>query len=153
MMPLHLFYDFDAPARGDALVTERYANGGELHDRFETLGEMLAWGALLKFRVNTMPQRCEGMLSCDEPDLLSHLDQVMVSQGFTKPMTTGPRCGLYERNDVVLICERTPRDELLGNQAFTLGGRDAGALRRLLGKLSTESSLEVEVDEWTPALG
>ncbi|NOJ54417.1 hypothetical protein HK404_17555 [Myxococcus xanthus] len=153
MMPLHLFYDFDAPVRDDALVTERYANGGELHDRFETLGEMLAWGALLKFRVNTMPQRCEGMLSCDDPDLLSQLDPVMFSLGFTKPITTGPRCGLYERNDAVLICERTPREELLGNQAFTLGGRDAGVLRRLLGRLTTESSLEVEVDEWTPALG
>ncbi|GEL75633.1 hypothetical protein MVI01_74170 [Myxococcus virescens] len=153
MMPLHLFYDFDAPARDDALVTERYANGGELHDRFETLSEMLAWGALLKFRVNTMPQRCEGMLSCDDPDLLSQLDPVMFSLGFTKPITTGPRCGLYERNDAVLICERTPREELLGNQAFTLGGRDAGVLRKLLGRLTTESSLEAEVDEWTPALG
>jgi hypothetical protein len=152
MMPLHVFYDFDAPAREDALVTERHAMGGELYDRFETLHEMLAWGALLKFSVNRMPQRCEGMLSCDDPDLLSHLDPLMSSQGFTKPISTGPRCGLYERHDAVLICERTPREELLGNQAFTLGGRDAGALRKVLGRLTTESSLEVEVDEWTPEL-
>lgn len=152
MMPLHVFYDFDAPAREDALVTERYATGGERYDSFETLREMLAWGALLKFRVNKMPQQCEGVLSSDDPDILSHLDPLMSSLGFTKPISTGPRCGLYERHDAILICSRTPGEELIGNQAFTLGGRDAGVLRKILGRLTTESSLEVEVDEWTPAL-
>ncbi|HYO59403.1 MAG TPA: SMI1/KNR4 family protein [Archangium sp.] len=152
IMPLHVFYDFDAPAREDALVTERDARGGELYDRFETLREMLAWGALLRFRVNKMPQKCEGILSSDDPDLLSHLEPLMSSLGFTKPISTGPRCGLYERHDAVMICNRTPREELLGNQAFRLGGRDAGVLRKILGRITTESSLEVEVDEWIPAL-
>ncbi|QSQ18416.1 hypothetical protein JY572_26325 [Myxococcus landrumensis] len=151
-MPLHVFYDFDEPAREDALVTERDAMGGELYDRFETLREMLAWGALLRFRVNKMPQKCEGILSSDDPDLLSHLDPLMSSLGFIKPIPTGPRCGLYERHDAVMICKRTPREELLGHQAFRLGGRDAGVLRKILGRMATESSLEVEVDEWTPAL-
>lgn len=152
MMPLHVFYDFDAPTRQDALVTERHAMGGELHDSFETLREMLAWGALLKFRVNTLPQRCEGILSTDEPDLLSRLEPLMSGLGFTQPIPTGPYCGLYEREDVVLLCTRTPREELIGNQPFTLGGRNAGVLRKLLGSIASESSLEVEVDEWTPAL-
>jgi hypothetical protein len=29
MMPLHAFHDLDAPARGDATVTARYARGGD----------------------------------------------------------------------------------------------------------------------------
>ncbi|MFL5353212.1 SMI1/KNR4 family protein [Archangium sp.] len=152
MMPLHVFYDFDVPAREDALVTERDAMGGELYDRFETLREMLAWGAILKFRVNKMPQKCEGILSSDDPDLLSRLEPLMSSLGFTKPISTGSCCGLYERYDVVMICKRSPREELVGIQAFRLGGRDAGVLRKILGRITTESSLEVEVDEWTPAL-
>lgn len=152
MMPLHVFYDFDVPARADALVTLRDAMGGALYDRFETLREMLAWGALLKFRVNKMPRRCEGILSSDDPDLLSSLAPLMSSLGFTEPIPTGPCCGLYERHDAVIVCKRTPREELTGIQTFSLGGRDAGVLRKILGSIATGSSIEVEVDEWTPAL-
>jgi hypothetical protein len=152
MMPLHLFYDLDTPARGDALVTERDARGGELYDQFETLREMLAWGALLKFRIGRMQQKCGGLISGDEEDLLSRLDPLMLSLGFTKPIVTGPYCGLYERPDAALVCMSTPREELDGSQAFTLGGSNAGVLRRIMGEMTTEGSLEIEVNEWTPAL-
>ena len=35
---------------------------------------------------------------------------------------------------------------------FNLGGPDAGRLRRILGEIATETSLEVEIDEWEPPL-
>jgi hypothetical protein len=41
---------------------------------------------------------------------------------------------------------------LEGLQPFTLGGRDTGTLRELLGRLTPEASLEVEIDDRTPAL-
>jgi hypothetical protein len=152
MMPLHVFYDLDSPARADARVTKRHARGGELHEQFETLREMLAWGAFSRFRVDRMPQRCQGILTCDHPDVLARIGPLMSNLGFRKPISTGPFCGLYERTDSVMVCSGTIRKEPDGIQAFTLGGSNAGTLRRTLGELATESSLEVEVDSWAPAL-
>ena len=152
MMPLHLFYDFNAPAREDALVTKRDAQGGQLYDSFETLREMLAWGALFFFRVGKMPQQCKGLLKGGHPDFLSHLDPVMSNLGFTKPIPTGPLCRLYEKPDAAMICNGVPRAGLDDRVSFTLGGSNAGSLRRILGKMVTESSLELEVYKWTPAL-
>lgn len=152
IMPLHVFYDFDATAREDALVTSREDLEGGLHDKFETLREMLAWGALFRFRFSKMPQKCEGTFCEDHPDLLSLVDPVMSSLGFTKPISTGPFCGLYERPDAVMLCQGTPRQGFDNVRTFMFGGSNAGALRKMLGKLATETSLEVEVNEWTPAL-
>ncbi|MBU8894433.1 hypothetical protein DRW03_36370 [Corallococcus sp. H22C18031201] len=152
MMPLHLFYDLDAPAREDARVTMRYAHGGEPHDRFETLREMLAWGALLSFGVEKMPQQCEGTFSCNTPDVPSQLAPLLRRLGFTEPVPVGPFCGLYERPDAVMVCKSALRDGPVDTQAFMFGGSDAGALRKLLGAIAMETSVEVKVYEWTPAL-
>lgn len=152
VMPLHAFYDLEAPARADALVTVRDALGNERHDRFETLREMLAWGAFLQFRVGTMPQQCEGTITGEHPGLLSRLDPVMSSLGFTQPVPTGPYCRLYERPDAAMVCSSPPSAACEGSQVFTLGGGDAGTLRRILGEIATDSSLEIEVDEWKPEL-
>lgn len=151
-MPLHLFYDLEAPARSDALVTSRDAQGNEQHDGFETLREMLAWGAWLQFRVGTLPQQCEGMITGDPAGLLSRLDPVMSRLGFTQPIPTGPYCRLYERADAAMLCKSPPSEDFEGSQVFTLGGANAGTLRRILGEIATEPSLEVEVDEWKPKL-
>jgi hypothetical protein len=149
MLPLHLFYDFDLPTRGDAAVARRHAIGGDLHYRFETLREMLAWNAFFRFRVGGLPQQCEGTFLGEHP-ILSHLGPLMSSLGFTTPIATGTFCGLYERLDAAMYCNSTPREE--GILSFTLGGSNAGTLRKILGEIATKSSLEVEVDEWTPAL-
>jgi hypothetical protein len=153
VMPLHTFYDLEAPARADALVTVRDALGNEQHDSFETLREMLAWGAFLQFRVGIMPQQCEGILTGEPSGLLSRLDPVMSRLGFTQPVPSGLYCRLYERPDAAMVCNSPPSADFEGNQVFTLGGVGAGALRRILGEIATESSLEVEVDEWKPELG
>jgi hypothetical protein len=126
--------------------------GGERHDPYETFRELLAYGALLSFRVGRMPQNCTALLISDEPDILSHLDPVMDGLGFTRPVTTGPCCGLYERHDAAMVCNKVPRDEPETIIAFTLGGNHSGTLRRFMGAIATESSLKVEVSEWEPPL-
>jgi hypothetical protein len=154
MMPTSLFYDLDDAARGDALVAakEEGANEDDLYERFETLREMLAWGALSEFRLDLMPQRCGGTFSGDHPEILSLVEPVMSSLGFKQPISTGPYCGLYEQADAAMICKGMPRHGLDRARSFKLGGSDAGVLRKILGEIATASSLKVEVDEWTPAL-
>jgi hypothetical protein len=149
MLPLHLFYDLDLPARGDAAVARRHAMGGDLYYQFESLREMLAWSAFFRFRVGGLPQRCKGIFLGEHP-ILSRLGPLMRSLEFTTPIATGTFCGLYERLDAAMHCNSTPREE--GILSFTLGGSNAGTLRRILGEIATESSLEVKVREWTPAL-
>ncbi|RJS16198.1 hypothetical protein DRW03_31170 [Corallococcus sp. H22C18031201] len=152
MMPLHLFYELDAPVRADARVTLRHGRGGDLHDQFETLREMLAWGALLQFGVGRMPQQCEGMFSSNAADVRSQLAPLLRDHGFTEPVPVGPYCGLYERSDAIVVCNSALIEGPVDSQMFTLGGDDAGALRKLLGVIATETRLKVAVNEWTPAL-
>ena len=152
LMPLHLFYDLDAPARADARVMSRDARGGPLYDGFDTFREMLAWGALLLFRIEKMPQRCEGTLNGGHPEVLSDVDPLMSSLGFTRSIPTGRFCGLYERSDAVMIFHSNPWSGSAGIQTFILAGGDAGALRRILGAFATQPSLEIEVKQWEPAL-
>ncbi|WP_246356934.1 SMI1/KNR4 family protein [Pyxidicoccus fallax] len=152
MMSEHLFYDFSASTREDALVTRRDAEGGPLSDMFSTLREMLARGALFRFRVRKMPQQCDGMVRGNNPDFLSHLDSAMSRLGFTKPISTGHRCRLYDRPDAAMICDGLPRGGVENRLSFTLGGSSDGALRRILGEVAMEPSLEVKVYRWTPEL-
>jgi hypothetical protein len=151
-MPLHVFYDLDVQSRTDARVTKRYARGGELHDQFETFREMLAWGALLNFRVNRMPQRCRALVTGEDPHILSHLAPVMEELGFNQPILTGACCGLYERSDTAMVCNKTPRDEPEAIMVLKLGGGDPVALRRVLGTIAARSSLRLKVREWDPPL-
>ncbi|WP_245814361.1 SMI1/KNR4 family protein [Cystobacter ferrugineus] len=154
MMPMPLFYDLDAPARGDALVAskEEGADEDDLYEKFETLREMLAWGALSLFRLEKMPQICRGTFHGDHPNLLALIEPVMSSLGFKQPISTGPYCGLYERDDAALICIGTPRQGLDKVRSFKFSGNTAGVLRKILGEIAAASSLEVQVDEWVPAL-
>jgi hypothetical protein len=152
MIPLHLFYDLDLPARSDARVTRRHAEGGERYDQFETFRELLAYGALLSFRIGRLPQSCTALLRGSDSDILSRLDAVMDGLGFSRPVPTGPCCGLYERGDAAMVCSKIPRDKPEAVMAFTLAGNSAGALRRIMGVIATESSLRVGVSEWNPPL-
>lgn len=151
-MPLHLFYDLDSPERADARVTRRYAEGGERYEQFETFRELLAYGALLNFRIGKLPQVCKALIRGNDPDILSHLDPVMDSLGFTRPVPTGPCCGLYERHDAAMVCNKVPRNRPEAVMVFKLAGNDPGTLRRIMGEISTASSLKIKVSEWTPPL-
>jgi hypothetical protein len=151
VMPLHLLYDFDHPVRDDALVTKRHANGGATYDRFETFREMLAWGKMLSRSVKARAQRCQGLLYNVGGNVKDDLDPVMSSLGFTTPIPTGPYCGLYEGDQASMITRTTPGDEP-DLHYFNLGGPSAGRLRRILGEIATETSIEVKIKEWEPPL-
>jgi hypothetical protein len=133
-------------------VTRRPAEGGARYDRFETFRELLAYGALLNFRIDRLSQACAALLRGNDPDILPHLDPVMDSLGFARPIPTGPCCGLYERDDAVMICTKVPRDKPEAVMVFTLAGNDSGTLRKIMGVIATESSLRIKVSEWKPPL-
>src|SRR5690606_22503265 len=59
--PSHAFYDLDRPARDDALIVAgEHLDEDDLVPSFETLREMIAWGALASHGVYKHPQRCAG---------------------------------------------------------------------------------------------
>ena len=153
MMPMPHFYDLDAPARGDAMVAskEEGADEDDLYEKFETLREMLAWGALSQFRLDKAPQTCNGTFHGDHPNLLALIEPVMSRLGFTQPIPTGPYCGLYERDDAAMICKGMPRHDLDKVRSFEFGGTSEGVLRKVLGEISAASSLKIKIDEWVPA--
>jgi len=111
MMPLHVLYDFEHPARDDARVTKRHAMGGAIHDQFETFREMIAWGEFWMSRVNKFPQRCMGSLVNRGGDVVSLLDPVVKSLGFKTPILTGPCCTLYEGAHAAMVTNTTPGDD------------------------------------------
>jgi hypothetical protein len=75
----------------------------------------------------------------------------MRSLGFDVPVATGDHCGVYHRPDAAMIT-RAPLDGEPDLHTFTLGAADQGRIRRILGEIATETSLEVEVDEWDPPI-
>ncbi len=151
LMPLHYFYDLDAPARGDALVVRMLTPRDECHEQFETFREMLAWGELWSQRVEGTPQHCRGQLLDAGGALQIQLGACLERLGFRSPIETGPFCGLYERSDATLVCSGTPNDAPQA-QSFGLGGHDAGVLAQVLGALSNEPSLSLTLSAWSPPL-
>jgi hypothetical protein len=149
MMPLHALYDFEHPARYDARVVKRSPMGGAIYNRFETFREMIVWGVFRSEYVGNLKQRCRGSLTDGGGDVLSHLDPVMKSMGFVSPIPTGPCCGVYQGAGLGLATSATP-GQPPRNHFFYLGGPNAGRLRRILGEIATETSLELSVDEWWP---
>ncbi|MCY1005930.1 SMI1/KNR4 family protein [Nannocystis pusilla] len=151
-MPLHIFYDFAHPARDDARVTRRHPLGGPFHDRFETLHDMLAWGALLRFRVHEAAQTCTGSLHDELGDVAVRLDPVMRSLGFVPPYTAGSHCSLFEREDMVMITTSSSPAEAPSRHVFRLAGPDPAILRSVLGTIIDETPLRLEQLEWRPPL-
>lgn len=149
--PVHFAYDLDNPARDDAQVTR--VDGGEplLRDQsFETFREMLAYGALLRMKFSSQAQRVRAVLDDEaQRSVAVQLAPVMARLGFTSPIGTGEYCTLYEREDAVLVgLTRLGLD--LASQAIRLGARNQAEIRSLLGTISSETGLEVEIFEWDP---
>lgn len=150
--PSHAFYDLDRPVRDDALVV-----AGELLDEddlvpsFETLREMIAWGALASHGVYKRPQRCVGMLESTKGDALSQLDPVLRAFGLEPSIETGRYCGVYRGPAFDLVSKSMPgaHPHL---QGFMVGGTDASKIRRLLGEVTTQTSLELKISEWDPPI-
>lgn len=151
-LPKHQFYDFNYPVRDDARVVEGEDLEDELNDQFETFREMLAWGILVEHRIWKFPQRCKGFLTSKDGDVLDKLDPLMSKLEFTTPIQTGSCCALYEERNVVLTTSSNPSDYTPDRRLFSLGGSDVRVLRCLLGEISTNTSLEVEINKWEPPI-
>lgn len=149
-MPLHILYDFNYLARDDARVTKRQSIGRAIYNEFETFREMIAWGELITHGVQKLPQQCVGIFTDpDGGDVLTQLAPVINSLGFKPPIQTGPCCGLYEGTRAALVTSSPPGEET-DIHVFHLGGCDAHYLRKVLGEIATETSLEIKINENDP---
>ncbi len=142
-LELHMYYDFNYPARDDARVTMRQAEGGEDYRQFETFREMLATKAV-STHVARLPLFCIGTMLNDN-DILSQLDPVMESLGFKKPaIPTGSRCGLYEGRGASMVMTGS-LDLETNSCGFMLGGSDSNVVRNVLGTITTETEFVLAV--------
>lgn len=152
IMPLHLFYDFDHPATEDARVVSMDFKGGLLNEDFDAFREMVAWGQFTNLRISRMVQSCAGLFDREGDQTLSRLDVVMKKLGFSKPVPMGPNCAVYDRQDAGMSASTTLGEPQSNYFSFHFGAPDAGTIRRLLGVISSEMSLQLEIDEWKPLL-
>jgi hypothetical protein len=151
VMPLHLFYDFDHPDRDDARVISMDLYAGPIYQQFDTLREMLTVGQFVGWRIRRLPQSCVGLFR-REVKTLSQLDGAMERLGFSKPNFTGPNCAIYERADMAMSIYIARDDPPSRYASFRVGGPNAGTIRRVLGIIASDLSLEVKVNEWSPPL-
>jgi hypothetical protein len=150
MVPMHTWYDLDSPQRDDALVLEREIEGGLTQVNFETFCELLAWKAMLNFRIDTLPNRVKGKLRSDGPDVRARLDRAVDALNFDRPLSTGPCCGIFDRADAALVCRVAPDSRFPSRFYFHVAANNEGILRRILGVITKESGLTVEVDAPRP---
>jgi len=144
-LELHMYYDFNYPARDDARVTMRRADGGEDYKEFETFREMLATKAAQIHAVR-FPVFCTGTM-LNENDILPLLDPLMDRLGLKKPdIPTGLRCGLYAGSQATIVTTGT-LDLGAESCGFVLGGIDASSLRTVLGAIETETSFILKVKD------
>jgi hypothetical protein len=73
------------------------------------------------------------------------------SLGFEAPIPTGRHCSVYHRADAGMVT-RASLDGEPKFHVFRLGASDQGRVRRILGEIAAETSLEIEIDEWAPPL-
>jgi len=148
VVPMHIWYDLDRPNRGDARVLSREIGDPYSQPDFETFREMLAWKALLNFKIQVQPSRCEGEIHARGEGMHAPLTAAMTALGFECPVPVGSFCGIFDRPDAAMICNVTPRDDVETVLFFDLGGMEPGALRSILGVLATQASLDVKIDSW-----
>lgn len=150
--PSHFFYDLDSPARDDALVLGgEYLDEDDLVPSFETLRELLGWGALFTHGICKHPQRCAGMFTSSGGDTLSQLEPVLHAHGFAAPIATGRHCGVFRGPTMDMISKSTPGKEPYLH-AFDIGAADAMTIRSFLGQVASATSLELEILRWDPPL-
>jgi hypothetical protein len=150
VMPTAVYYDLNRPVRDDAVVMVGAADGGDLEDDFETFREMMGWYTLNAYGIDSAEQHCKGIIRGS--DVSEQLGQVLANIGFDNPIPTGPYCCIAERSDAAMIGVVSPYERNKGFLIFRLGGKDVGSLRRILGRVSTESSVEIEIDKWDPPI-
>ncbi len=145
LMRLHMYYDLNHPARDDARVTSRAAEGGDDYKHFETFREMLATSAAQLHAIR-FPLFCSGAMR-DEADILPQLDPIMNGLGFEKPIIpVGPRCGLYEGRQATMITTGSI-DLGIKSCGFVMGAKDANLLCSLLATIEAETDFTLNVQD------
>jgi hypothetical protein len=112
---------------------------------------MLAWGELYSHGVAAAAQQCRGVLRFAGDSLEAALQPALGELGFHASIETGAHCGLFEREGATLVASGTPGDAP-GRQSFALGGHDASSLAQVLSTLATRSSIEIDIQGWSPPL-
>jgi hypothetical protein len=151
VMPAHIFYNLDRPARDDCMVGQTEIDEFGLQPTFETFREMLGWAKFTNRLVCRLPQVCTGVVSVSDGPVRPHVAAVMTELGFADLLPSGPFCALYERGDIAMSFSGSP-DKAPRLWVFDLGGPNEGDLRRVLGSLAVATSLEVKITEWKPPI-
>ncbi len=150
LMRTELFYDLSQPLRDDALVTRGAAGDGS--PAAQTLREWIGYLAMVAGRVRPSPQRCRGVVKEAGGEVAAALRRVMDQLQCTSPITTGPYCALYERDDLAFAAKVDPEPENRDFLVFYAGATDAATLRRFLGEVAVHGGLEVTISDWEPKL-
>lgn len=123
----------------------------ELVPSFETLREMIAWGALFTHGVRKHPQRCVGMLESSSDDARLQLGEALQALGFEVPIATGRYCGVFRGPGMDMVSRSKPVENP-HLQGIDVGAADATTIRRLLGEITSTTSLELKISQWDPVL-
>ena len=145
---LHLVYDLDRPARGDAFTFDSYDGADEFAACTETLREMLVWNQSITFGVDKKPERCRGIISALGGEVFEELDPCMSRLGFAQPIPCGAFCRIYHSGDAIMSCRVEPSSEAPMNRVFRLGASSQQLLRSILGTIAAQTPLDVEVKKW-----
>jgi hypothetical protein len=138
---LHVFYDFQHPARDDARVAKGEDWLGPSFPEFETFREMIGWGKFLMRRIKTFPCQCAGFLSFATGEILPQLTPVMESLGFRTLIPTGRLCALYEGGRAAMATSSSLAPEV-DNHVIEFGAESEELIRRVLGEIVSETDLE-----------
>lgn len=151
IMPTYYFCDLSRPIRDDAFVCCSHPRGGHLQEVSETFRELLARLMFGRHMMNGRKQLCSGDFNHPSGRLLDEIEPVLKDLGFETYHRTGPRCGLYAREDVALQCSIVPTKEPQPYMFFTFGG-DEMSIRHVLGVIGTKTTVEINVERWDPPL-
>jgi len=145
MLELHMYYDFNYPARDDARLTRRAEDGGEDFRAYDTFREMIA-STVVRRSAMRSTHFCYGTVSSETGNILPEIEPVIASLGFTKPdVPTGIRCGLFEGKDAIMSVTTAPG--LVSNVCgVVLGCGDLKRLRNILGTITTEADFHLEIE-------
>jgi hypothetical protein len=122
VMETNLFFDLAAPKNGDALVVPRLLGDRGAEDpAFETFREMLAWHAVLRFRVASLPTVSAGTVDAAGGRVYAKLTSILAKLGFGEAVPAGPFSGAFEREDMAFAFSVTPLPESTNYLFFRAG--------------------------------
>jgi hypothetical protein len=143
-LDLHVFYDFEHPARDDVRVAKGQDWVGPSFPQFETFREMIGWGKFLVYRVERFAYRGVGHLSSSGGSVATQLAPIMESLGFVAPIPTGQRCALYEGGRAAMVATRSITGEPT-NLVIRFGAESEEVMRRVLGEIVSETDLRFKL--------